>query len=331
MEKFPEPIKFRVIPITNFGTTSRKHLRKWRFVLDPRGGSVTFTPIMDGVSLTPQNYQYTGKETVVYYFTSDQIGVDFSGTFSSGTPFELWSILDPQSDDIEVLPDLVDYRLILPSNLGTPCKKRVRVWPFVLDTLGNNVTFTPIIDGSSGTPTTFSGSGGKQTFFHYFKTDAFGNNYGGTDYGGTLTGGPFEVHEIGKPDIVQVFPISRQYDQLGPEELFRYGRVKKLEVRILAIDTGNSQGAFLTLPYIVRFNDNQVVATNFQVVNGIEQTYEIGLPQIAGGQIVRIELGPTASSTFSFYRFYVRLLVMKSGRDTDSEWVTLPTPEETQQ
>jgi len=323
VETFPKPLKFYTVPVTNFGTTSRKHLRKWRFVLDPRGGAVTFTPIMDGTPLPTNSYQYTGKETSEYYFTTDQIGVDFSGTFSSGSPFELWSILDPQSDDIEVLPDLVDYRLILPSNLGTPCKKRVRVQPFVLDTLGNSVVFTPIVDGISQTSVTFNGS--KQTFFYFFKTDAFG-----VDFGGTLAGGPFEVYEIGKPDIVQVLPIARQYDQVGPEELFRYGRVKKLEVRLLALDTASSENALLSLPYIVRFNDNQVIPSSFQVVNGIEQTYEIGLGQVAGGQIVRIELGPTASSTFSFYRFYVRLLVMKSGRDSDSEWVTLPAPEEAQ-
>jgi hypothetical protein len=325
VESFPKPLKFYTVPVTNFGTTSRKHLRKWRFVLDPRGGLVTFTPIMDGNTLPTDSFQYTGKETAEHYFTSDQIGVDFSGTFSSGSPFELWSILDPQSDDIEVLPDLVDYRLILPSNLGTPCKKRVRVQPFVLDTLGNNVVFTPIVDSTSQTPITFNGSNGKQTFFYFFKTDIFG-----VDYGGTLTGGPFEVYEIGKPDIVQVLPIARQYDQVGPEELFRYGRVKKIEVRILALDTGGSEGSILNLDYLVRFNDNQVVSASFKVINGVEQTYEIGLPQTAGGQIVRIEIGPTTSATFSFYRFYIRLLVMKSGRDSDSEWVTLPAPEEAQ-
>jgi hypothetical protein len=124
------------------------------------------------------------------------------------------------------------------------------------------------------------------------------------------------VREILQPDIVQVLPIARQFDQVGPEELFRYGRVKQIELRVLAFGT--------TIPYVMYFNDNSVSSGNLTVPNGEETTVAVGLPMGNSGSIVRVVFGPTS---FDFHRFYLRAQVMKSGRDTDLEWVTIPDPQ----
>jgi hypothetical protein len=237
MEKFPEPIKFYTIPVTNFGTMARKHLRKWRFVLDPLGGTVTFTPIIDGSSGPTSTYSFTGKTTVAYYFTADQIGTDFSGTLSSSTAFELWDILKPDADDIEALPDAVEYRLILPDNFGSSSRKHIRKFSFMLDPLGNNVVFTPIVDGASLSTTTFTGTG-KETFVRYFTVDELG-----VDWGGTLVGnGPFEVYNIIPPtkDEIDILPEQVKYFLLKPSNLGSPGRKRINDISFVLDTLGNN-------------------------------------------------------------------------------------------
>jgi len=263
MEKFPEPIKFYTIPVTNFGTMARKHFRKWRFVLDPRGGSVTFTPIIDGSSGSTTTYNFTGKETVAAYFTADQVGVDFSGTFSSSTAFELWDILKPDPEDMEVLPDAIEYQLILPNNFGTSARKHVRKFSFMIDPLGNNVVFTPIVDGSSLSTTTFTGTG-KSTYIRYFTVDEVG-----VDWGGTLVGsGPFEVYAIIPPtkDEIDVLPERIEFYLIKPSNLGSASR-KRLGEWPFVLDTLGNNVVFTPI-----IDGNSGTPTTFVGSNG-KQTF----------------------------------------------------------
>lgn len=292
----------------NYGTTGRKRIPTIPFVIDSLGNVVSYTPIVDGSTLTSKSVNTSRKQSVDYEFTGDEAGVDWEYIIDgNGALFEFFGNQEPQY--IEKLPEPAQYHLIPTSNFGTPNKKRVRVWPFVIDTLGNAVVFHPTVDGATTATSTFTG--GKQTFFHFYKTDVFG-----VDYGGFFTGGPFELYEVMPPDIVQVLPIARQFDQVGPEELFRYGRIKQMEFRFLCFGT--------QLPYNIYFNDNTVTNGIITVLNGQEASYFIPMPQGVGGSIVRIEIGPTS---FNFHRFYLRLQVYKTGRDTDLEWVTIPDPQ----
>lgn len=199
-------------------------------------------------------------------------------------------------------------------NFGNSSKKRLRVWPIVIDTRGGTATFQPYVDNVVGTAVTLSAPTDKTTINAFFKSDVFG-----IDYGGKITADsssvPFEFYEMMNPDIVQTLPIARQFDQVGPEELFRYGKIRQFELRCLAFGTA--------IPWTMYFNDNSTKSGSITTISGFEQSYFIGVPMGAGGQIVRIEFGPTA---FDFHRYYVRLQVMKSGRDTENEWVTIPDP-----
>lgn len=291
----------------NYGTTGRKRIPTLPFVIDCLGNNVTYTPIVDGSAQTGKVVATTRKQSVDYEFTADVPGVDWEYTIDGGgSLFEFFGNLPAQY--IEKLPEPATYHKVPVSNLGSPNKKRVRVWPLILDTLSNNVTLTPIVDGSATTATVFNGS--KQTFFHFFKSDVFG-----VDYSFVLTGGPFELYEILPPDVVQTLPIARQFDQVGPEELFRYGWIKEIQLRVLAFGT--------SIPFTVLFNDNTTANGSITVKNGFEETYTIPLPKGSSGEIVRIVLGPTA---FNFHRYYVRIKCSKSGQMTDLAWVVLPDP-----
>jgi len=229
-----------------------------------------------------------------------------TGTFSALTIQEFSMFGDTR-------PIPVTFIRLYNNNFGSASKKRLRVWPAQIDTLGNNLTFTPICDNSVLATQTINTSD-KTTVPVFIKTDAFGIDYGATLYAG---GNLFEFWGMLQPDIVQTLPIARQFDQVGPEELFRYGKIKELGIRVMAIG-GTS------IPYLIYFNDQASPASgNFTVPDGEETTLGYQVPKGVAGSIVRIVLGPTS---FNFHRFYLRVKVAKSGSDTENIWVQLPEP-----
>ncbi len=174
--------------------------------------------------------------------------------------------------------------------------------------LGGNVTFTPTMDGSALTGTTFNTTG-KRTALHFFKTDVYGQ-----DLSAVLQGAAdFELWDVLPPSIVQMLPMVRQFDQIGPIELFRYGTLKKFEVRLVAF--GGT-----TIPYTIYLEDTSSVTGNITVVDGKEQVYDFNISRLKAGTMLRIELGPTS---FNFHKIYARMLCAKSGADTENTWVYL--------
>lgn len=312
VEPFPDTIKFMVLPVTNYGTTSRKRLRVIRMILDCKSATVTFTPIIDGVAYTARTYT-GGKKTVYYYYDYDAIGNDFSGTLSGTSEFEVWAILPPEQDDIEKFPERVKFLVVPVTNFGNPCKKRIRVWPFMINTRGYALTFTPWVDGvAMPSAATVFQTLDKETVRHYFKTDVFGVYYSGI----FTAGEEFELWESMAPDVVQVLPVARQFDQLGPLELFAYGKLKQLELRVMPF----SSDPTVDLPFNIYFNDNTIFSDSITLVSNKEASYFVGLPKGTSGNIVRIELGPTS---YDFHRFYIRVQAARSGRDTELEWITV--------
>lgn len=207
--------------------------------------------------------------------------------------------------DGEPRPEPVTYFNHILADTG-PLKKRIRVWPVTLDTIGEDVIMTPYVDGVAQTPLTCN-STRPETFFYQFKTDVFG-----VDYSYTLAGAcGFEIHKIHEPQGVQVLPIAKQFDQIGAEELFRYGKIKSFIIRVLPI------GGTI-IPYTLYFEDDEKISGSIDVVSDVEDSYEVNMTKTIAGQILRIEFGPTS---FDFHRYYVMLKVAKSGRDTELQWV----------
>jgi hypothetical protein len=316
----PQQITFIRLLSTNYGASAPKRVYTVPFVADFLGHTLTFTPIVDGVSKTPVTFTGTGKRT--YQFDFGEItppgedvlrGTDYEYTIGHPTGndlFEFFGMLEVKT--LEVYPDTQVALWIPPTNFGIPNKKRVRVWPFVIDTWSTPSVFTPIVDGTvlTSLQQTFTTTD-KYTVFVQYTEDVFG-----VDYGGFWSGTPFSMFKAENPDIVQVLPIARRFDQVGPEELFRWGRIKQFELRVLPFG--------VAIPYTLYINDNSRIAGTITTVSGVEKSYFIGVPKGTNGEIVRIELGPTE---FDFHRFYMRLQVFKTGRDTDLEWVTLPVPQ----
>lgn len=312
----PVPVSFLRVLGNNYGTTARKRLFSIPFVIDSLGNNVTLVPKVDGINQTSLVVSSTYKKSYDYQFplltTDILLGRDYEYTLYSSTGlFEFFGFGEPRN--IEILPES-RRSLILPvTNFGSPNKKRVRVLPFVLDTLGADLIFTPTVDGVAGTFTTFNTSK-RETVLYKFESDAFGIDYGG--FFGCAT--DWEFYERLNPDIVQILPIARHFDQLGPQELFKYGKIKQFEIRVMPF-TG-STGTFSSLPYTLYFNDNTIRTGVITVSNMVDKSYFIDVTKGTSGEILRIEIGPT---TYDFHRFYMRVQVVISGRDTEMNWITL--------
>lgn len=228
-------------------------------------------------------------------------------------------ILEDWSIDYDSRPLPLSFLRLYPTNLGSATQKRLRTWPMVIDTLGNDISFTPDVDGVQQTPTIFN-STYKKTVFHYFTSDIFGIDYGGNLYDPT---GLMEVWDTGNgqlgqglmPDIVQNLPISHKFDQVGPFDILRFGKILRMLLRVSSAGT--------PIPFIVYLNDVALYTNQFDVVPGVEDDYVVDLPKGVSGHILRVELGPTI---FTFNRYYMKFQVAMSGtqEDTELRWVTVP-------
>ncbi len=304
IEVLPPRLKYFTIPPNDYGEPNRKRHSSYKFQINTNSANVTFTPIIDGVSYTPSTFNTTSKKTVEHFFDEDIIGIDIGGTLSSDTPFEFYGVVKPQ--EFEKFPPRLTYFRIPENNYNIPAKKRIRTMPMEINTSGYDVTFTPIVDGVSGTATTLNTST-RKTAFHYFITDVFG-----IDFSGVLAGAePFEFYKLLKPEEVEIIPVGKRFDQIGPFDFNRLGKLLGFRLRVIANE--------VTIPYKIYSEDNLVLTGTLTTVAAIDKVYEeMRLPKTISGTAFRIELGPT---TNPFHRYYMELKHNNSGKDTDARWI----------
>lgn len=198
-------------------------------------------------------------------------------------------------------------------NLGldSSSKKRVRTIPLILDTLGNNVVFTPTIDGVAGVAQTFNTTR-KQTVIYYFTTDAFG-----VDFSGILTSGlnqPFEFYNLLPPDVTYVQPTARKFSTVGEIEVFKYGKIKKVSIRLASIGE-------TAIPYTIYEDNVSVASGTLTVVTNVEDIYDIDMPKTVGGSLLKIDFGPVTTGTFR--HIGTKIQYIKLGNQTEETWISL--------
>ena len=323
-EKMPVPCEYLVIPNNDYGTPDRKRHSSYKFQINTRGANVQFTPKLDGVFGTPTIYNTTEKRVVEYFFDSDTIARDIGGVLQSlvdGTPFEFYGIVTPQT--VEKLPDRLLYYRIPNDNFGIAARKRVRTLPMVIDTGGQVVTFNPIVDqfDPNGVPANFQ-TFGKQTVLYTFSNDSFGLDYGGELIAQSST--PFEFYGMGKPEQVEVLPVGKVFDQLGPIRFDKVGKI--FAIRLRMIQMGNTMQEITAFPYQLFGDASATINTNiepllsgtFMTYPGVDYVYEIQLPKSINTDIFRMTLGPVQDP---FCRYDCQIRVSMSGMESDSQWI----------
>lgn len=308
-EPRPNPTNYVRIPATNFGTSARKRIPDHNFVIESLNGSVVTASILgDNILIFVSTYTSTFKRTCNANLAIDQVNVDFEYIFRSPGLFEFFGVLDP-SKNMEVLPEAITYKRTNRTNLGSAMKKRLGVWPFVIDTRGFLVQVTCLMDGDIATPAQAYSTTLKTTcFFRFGPIDL------GVDFELIFSGtGPFELYEVMQPDILETLPILRRYFTTQSFELLRYGKVKEFEVRILSTENQ-------TLNYVIYFDDETSDTNNFDTIRGKESVIRKVVPKTTQGRIMRFEI---STANFDFHLFYCRALVSKSGVDSDLAWIML--------
>ncbi len=307
----PEQVTFlRILP-NNYRTSALKRIFSQPFQLDTLGNIVTITPYLDSVAQPVMFTLSTYKKSFTYEYTligQDVVKArDYEYVLSSSGLFEFYGMEEPKN--VEVFPEPRLSHVLPVDNFGSPNKKRLRVWPFEIDPRGGFLTFTPVVDQVPypALTHTFNHVGRRIVLVHY-TSDIFGIDFSG--YWTCTT--EWEFWKALPPTIVQILPIAKRFDQIGPEEFFRYGKIKQFELRVLPLGS--------PIPYKIFFSDNVIKTGSIDVTVGKEDSYFIDVPKGTSGRISRIEFGPTS---FEFHRFYVRLQVAESGKDTELNWVAV--------
>jgi hypothetical protein len=320
-EMMPSPAEFLLIPPSDFGTPNRKRATSIKFELNTRGQSVSFIPRVDQVDY-PELDINSGedKKKIFEYFFDPTLG-DFTWFLLGAklasrtpTPFEFYGDLIPQN--LEAFPPRLRSLYIAENNYGAAARKRIRTLPIIINTNGSDVTYQPYVDGVVYPPTVLN-SAKKATLYHFFATDSFG-----IDYAGFLSGSnPFEFYEMASPAGVEVLPVPKKYDQLGPLRFDKIGKLFALRLRVVLVGTTTA------IPFAI-YGDNQEMdptydgtpqyTGSFPITPGEDVVVQANLPKSVNSTIFRVTLGPTMDA---FHRFDLQAKIAVSGMETDSKWV----------
>ncbi len=236
-EPRPEQVDYMRILPTNAGTISRKRWTTYAFVIDTLGNSITFTPYLDNVAWgTNSIVQHGTKLTHIFYFQSEAIATDIGGILSGGV-FEFYG-LNLEESVSEKLPAPTKFLVIPPNNYGTPNRKRHTSYKFQLLSRGSDVVFTPIVDGTSHSPSTYNTSTKKTVDYFFPQSDG---DVIGVDIGGTLSGSsPFEYYGTITPQTIETLPDRLEYFRI-PNSNFGLAARKRIRSISLVLDTrGNT-------------------------------------------------------------------------------------------
>lgn len=319
-EKLPTPVKFLIIPASDYGSPNRKRHTSYKFQILTRGANVSFTPVLDGTPYTPSIVNTATKRTHEHFFdpTVDIVGIDIGGILESeaDTGFEFYGVIVPQQ--IEVLPPRLKSLYINTNNFGVAAKKRLRTLPLIIDTGAQRVSFTPIVDNNAYPTVNFT-SLRKSTVHYYFVSDVFGTDFGGILE--SLDDTAFEFYGFGDPENVEVLPVPKKYDQLRPLRFDKIGKLFGFRTRLIVAGTDT-----VSMPFQI-FSEahnswptygTQLYSGTFPVVPGVDDVYEVQLPKNINGTVFRIVLGPTSDP---FHRYDLLAKVSLSGMESDSRWM----------
>jgi len=313
VELLPDPVLYKWVPYTNLGTASRKRFIQYALVIDTRGQNVIMQPLIDSIAVAgaAKIINTNDKRTVITTMPSSAIGVDIACTLTAttGQTFEFYQVNLDESV-YEKLPPLARYLTLQTTNYGTAAKKRIRTIPMVIDTRGFDVKFTPIVDGVTYPSSTFN-TNDKRTVLHYFENTGQGTPFG-IDYGGTLEGNAeFEFYTLLQPENVETLPVGKKFDQFGPVEFTKVGKIREISIRMVA--TGSN------LNFKIFASDNPILSGSIPTVVNREKTYVISCPKGVNPNIFRMEIDSPAI----FHRFDSEVKINIDGAQTENKRVRI--------
>jgi len=315
-EKLPPISKYTLVPYSNLGTTSRKKFIQYAIVIDTRGQNVSMSPHIDGVDFPQKIINTNAKRTVIMTFEGEATGVDIGCTLKSltETPFEFYGLSLDESV-FEKLPPASRFIQLPSTNYGCATRKRIRTIPFTINTKGGVVKYTPKVDGVTFPSSTFT-TNDKGTVLYYF-TDSqpdLGVPFG-IDYGGTLESSTdFEFYEMLPPANVEILPMGKMFDQIGPIEFSKVGKIREVSIRLVATTS--------IMNFKIFSSDVVIIRGSIPTVINREKTYVVSLPKGINPNIFRMELDSAAV----FHRFEAEVKINIDGGQTQNKKIKLTGP-----
>lgn len=207
--------------------------------------------------------------------------------------------------EYEPRPPIVKRVLFPYSNFGKAVRKKISTLPMVIDDLGSAVTINVRADEIVMDPQTYNPVDEPSTIYWNNTQDITAVDWEIE----VLAPNGMEFWKLMPPEILQLFPMGKRIDQLGPFELDREGIVYMFRLRVY------NEGA--TLHYIVYDQDNLLVEQDITTVAGKDTIYEEVLPKGVNAAVCKINL----SSDTIFYRFTLEIKVRLTGKETDERWI----------
>ncbi len=296
------PFRLRTVFDSNSQPRNRKDTFTLKLIMDTGGRDVSVQIQKDGIGVTETdetswvnlgNYNTIGQHTI--YIPLSQLNVtlgfryalqisDVSGVFT----FKLYEA----TIEYEPRPEQLAYLRIPPTNLGTISRKRWTSYAFIIDTLGNNVTFAPYLDNVVWGTTAAVNTGTKLTYIFYFRTEAVA-----TDMAGIISGGVFEFYGVALEECVsEKLPTPCEFLVIPPNNYGTPNRKRHTSYKFQIL----TRGADVVFQPLLDGAAHTPATYNTTV----KKTVDYYFPQ-SDGDVIGIDIGGTLTSQttvpFEFY------------------------------
>lgn len=191
-------IFFQTIYDANGQTRNRKDTFTLKIVADTGGVDIDVYLAKDKGSFTKiKTINNNGSTTFYIDLSAYALGFRYAIQLQGAAlkTFFLYEI----TIEYDPRPEQVNFLRIPNTNMGSYARKRWTSFAFVIDTLGNAVTFTPFVDNTAKSTSSIT-KATKLTNIHFFTAETLG-----TDIGGTLEtsdGSPFEFYGVNLEETV---------------------------------------------------------------------------------------------------------------------------------
>lgn len=306
-QQCPVAVLRTVLVETNFGEDSRKRLGQLPFIVNPLGATLTINSKIDGVDQPVQTIAGTADEikTMEWINTANAVGKDYDIEIIFSSPAEFYEWMAPII--LQKFPPKVYYSIIPFGNFGKAVKKKLSVWPLLAYTFNNSITLR--VSNENGVVSTQTANSGVdiRTLFWYNLADINAIDWQLE----AIAPNGMELYKIMDPDIIQIFPIGRLLDQLGPLDFNAKGLVYEFKLRVMNEGT--------TIHYKVYAQDDIVYEGDITTRVNKDEVFMEKFPKGIDPSICRIVL----TSNTIFYRYSMEFKVRTTGKESEEKYITV--------
>lgn len=312
-EERPPGVRRAIIFSSPLDKSGRKRIGSWPFVADPMGlfsnspTNLRAYMKIDGVIQPPQIFQGNNRGPQLYQWNCDPfkdiLAYNWEFEVIGDDEFEFYKFLPP--DITQETPGISNQVIVPATNFGKPNLKKLSVWPFVVNSFGNLVRIKVTVDQTIQDNQEVSSTDIRTLFWKNDK-DIYGIDWEIE----VICEGGMEFYKFMPPDILQVFPIGRIIDQIGPLDFNAQGLVMAIRFRIMSAGI---------IHYKIYDGDILAYEDDLEVVMK-DKTYIVKVPKGIHPSVCRMVI--TADQLF--YRFSVEYHVRTTGKETESKYIMVP-------